>query len=258
VPQTVPLYDCFTDYDRFVHWERRLANELPFIEAQLTACGARRVLDVACGTGQHTIALAQRGYQVTGVDLSTGMIQRARENAASEGLDVRYLVAGFGDLRARLEGHYDALLCLGNSLPHVLTAPALRATLVDFASVLRPGGLLLIQNRNFDAVMAQRARWMSPQSRRQGGREWIFLRFYDFEPEGTLAFNVVTLARQDGEAWAQRVEATRLYPWRYDELVAGVSTAGFEDLHCYGDMSGASFDRESSGNLVFTARTRYP
>jgi SAM-dependent methyltransferase len=251
---TVPLYDSFVDYDRFVHWERRLGSELPFVEAQLARCGARRVLDVACGTGRHAIALARRGYQVTGTDLSVGMIERARDNAAGQGLDVQFAVAGFGDLRARLGGHYDALLCLGNSLPHVLTAPALRSTLIDFASVLRPGGLLLIQNRNFDAVVAQRARWMSPQSRCQEGREWLFLRFYDFEADGTLTFHVVTLEREDGGAWAQRVESTRLYPWQCDELTAAVRAADFEDLHAYGDMAGRPFDRESSGNLVLTAR----
>ena len=79
----VPLYDSFDDYDRFVNWERRLAYELPFIEAQLQAANARRVLDVACGTGQHALALARRGYEVVGADLSAAMIERARENAAA-------------------------------------------------------------------------------------------------------------------------------------------------------------------------------
>lgn len=82
----VPLYDPFSaDYDRFVNWRERLAYELPFLEQQLTAASARRVLDVACGTGMHAIALAQRGYDVTGADLSAGMIERARENAREIG-----------------------------------------------------------------------------------------------------------------------------------------------------------------------------
>jgi hypothetical protein len=46
------MYDDFSsDYDRFVDWPGRLAAELPFIERQLRAVGARRVLDAACGTG---------------------------------------------------------------------------------------------------------------------------------------------------------------------------------------------------------------
>lgn len=48
--QAVPLYDPFSaDYDRFVNWRERLAYELPFIEQQLAASGARRILDTVCG-----------------------------------------------------------------------------------------------------------------------------------------------------------------------------------------------------------------
>ena len=63
------MYDSFSsDYDRFVNWPSRLEAELPFIQAQLDAAGARRVLDAACGTGRHAIALAERGYATAGAD----------------------------------------------------------------------------------------------------------------------------------------------------------------------------------------------
>ncbi|NLS79114.1 MAG: class I SAM-dependent methyltransferase, partial [Chloroflexi bacterium] len=118
----IPLYDDLSqDYDRFVNWGNRLAYELPFIERQLAAVGAKRVLDAACGTGQHALALAQRGYDVTGADLSEGMIAQARQNAARLGVPARFAVAGFGELATQLGGGFDAVLCLGNSLPHLLT-----------------------------------------------------------------------------------------------------------------------------------------
>ncbi|MGA9350091.1 MAG: class I SAM-dependent methyltransferase [Anaerolineae bacterium] len=253
----VPLYDDFSaDYDRFVNWQERLAVELPFIEQQLTASGARRILDAACSTGMHAIALAQRGYEMVGADLSAPMIQRARENAAAAGVEVCFVVAGFGQLTAKVGDGFDALLCLGNSLPHVLTAEALRATLVDFAAVLRPGGLLLVQNRNFDAVMAGRARWMAPQAHREGGREWLFIRFYDFNPDSTLTFNIVTLRRDEAGEWTQQIEATTLRPLRHAELSSAITAAGFSDVSCYGDMNGAPFDPETSSNLIVTAREK--
>jgi len=255
---SVPLYDPFSaDYDRFVNWQGRLAYELPFIEQQLAAAGALRVLDVACGTGMHAIALAQRGYAVTGADLSARMIERAWENAAAAGSDARFVVAGFGELATSVDDGFDALLCLGNSLPHVLTVEALRATLADFAAVLRPGGLLLIQNRNFDAVMANRERWMEPQAHREGSQEWLFIRFYDFNPDGTLAFNVITLRRQGTGEWAQRVETTTLHPWLYGELSRAITAAGFSGLNCYGDMGSTPFDPETSGNLILIANREF-
>lgn len=249
------MYEGFSaDYDRFMDWPARLAAELPFIERQLAAVGARRVLDAACGTGQHAIALAQAGYQVVGADLSPGMVAQARANAAAAGVDVPFHVAGFGQLADRLEGDFDALLCLGNSLPHVLTVDALAQALADFAASLRSGGLLLIQNRNFDAIMAERQRWMPPQPHQEDDAEWLFLRFYDFEPDGTLTFNLVTLRRSRGDGWTQTATSTRLRPLRQRELVAAVEASGFEQVTCWSDLQGGAFDPAQSPNLVVTAR----
>ena len=255
------MYDAFSaDYDHFVDWSSRLAAELPFIEHRLEAAGAGRVLDAACGTGMHAVALARRGYTVVGADLSAGMIDRARANAAAAGTDGRFDVAGFGELGERVGGGFDAVLCLGNSLPHLLTAADVAAALTDFADCLSPQGLLLIQNRNFDAVMADRNRWMGPQAHREGAdgedseREWLFLRFYDFEADGTLTFNVVTLRREGGGEWSQRVTATRLRPLRQGELVGAATEAGFGEITCWGDLQGSPYDADRSGNLVLTAR----
>lgn len=249
------MYDDFSsDYDRFVHWPGRLTAELPFIEQELQAVGARRVLDAACGTGMHAIALARQGYEAVGADLSAGMIERARANAPSEGMDVGFEVAGFGELSTRVGTGFDGVLCLGNSLPHLLTSADLAAALANFTACLRPGGLLLIQNRNFDAILERGERWMEPQARQEGEMEWLFLRFYDFEPDGTLTFNLVTLRRERGGEWSQQVAVTRLRPLRQKELMAALSDAGFGAIVCYGDVSGASFDPEASGNLIVTAR----
>ncbi|MDY6874758.1 MAG: methyltransferase domain-containing protein [Chloroflexota bacterium] len=249
------MYEDFSsDYDRFVNWPGRLAVELPFIEHQLLMGGAHRVLDAACGTGMHTIALAQRGYVAVGADLSAGMIERARANAITAGIPVQFEVSGFGELSAQFGTGFDALLCLGNSLPHLLTSKDLAVTLADFAACLRPDGLLLIQNRNFDAVLAHRQRWMELQTHREGDAEWLFLRFYDFEPDGTLTFNLMTLRREGVNKWSQHVAATRLWPLRQEELTTALVQTGFGDIVRYGDLSGAPFDSESSGNLVVTAR----
>ena len=125
----VPFYDALaSDYDRFVNWEGRLAHELPLLERLFASHDVRRVLDAACGTGHHAIALARRGYHAVGADLSAAMIEQARRNAAAAGVEARFAVAGFGGLAA-LGETFDAVLCLGNSLPHLLTEKALAEAL---------------------------------------------------------------------------------------------------------------------------------
>jgi len=253
------MYDDFSeDYDRFVNWDNRLALELPFIEKQINSLNITpgrpiNVLDTACGTGMHAIALERRGYKVVGADSSDKMIQQARENTASSGVEVEFAAVGFQELAQ----HYkdvDVILCLGNSLPHVLTPSDLSLTLNEFASCLRPNGLLLIQNRNFDAVMAKHERWMEPQSYREESKEWIFLRLYDFDEDGLLTFHMITLSRSENEEWRMKANSTRLNPIRRDEMLAFLRQSGFGNIVCYGGMEEKPFIPEESGNLVVVAR----
>jgi glycine/sarcosine N-methyltransferase len=250
------MYDSFSsDYDRFVDWPARLKVELPFLEGQLRADGAHRVLDAACGTGQHAIALARLGFDATGADLSANMVARAKENARAADAPVDFKQAGFGELTRAFGDHsFDAIICLGNSLPHVLTPAALMASLRDFRECLRPGGLLIIQNRNFDSVLASRQRWMEPQAHREGQEEWLFMRFSDFEADGLLTFHVVTLHRRAGGAWGQSTVSTQLWPQTQAKLVRALTDAEFSTPTLYGDMGGAAFEPASSGNLVIVSR----
>ena len=249
---SVPLYDDLSvDYDRFIDWPRRLARELPVLEALLASYGVERVLDAACGTGGHVLALRERGYLADGADLSAEMIAQARAQAQARGQEAGFWVAGFGELATRVPGPYDALLCLGNSLPHVLTGDEVRQALRDMAQVLRDGGLLVIQNRNYDRVWQSHDRYMPLLQHRDGDREWLFFRFMDFHEEG-LTFNVVTLAR-DGGNWSYRVGSTELRPIQQGELARELDAAGLAPVDWWGGYDRAAFDPERSGDLIAVA-----
>jgi len=249
-----PLYDDFAeDYDRFVNWPARLAFEMPFFREVLRQNGARTVLDVACGTGQHAIVLAREGFAVTATDLSEPMIERARANAAAAGIDVTFHTLEFGQHAAHLAGPFDAITCLGNSLPHLLTEKELRIALCDFAAILRPGGTLIIQNRNFDRVLAQQQRFMPPETHREGEREWLFVRFYDWQGE-RLRFNVVRLRREGEGEWSARIGATWLRPWRRDEIEGLLRETGFEIAAAYGSYRQEPFDPIESSDLILSAK----
>ena len=63
-------------------------GECDFIEKEIAYNKAAKILDIGCGTGRHTIELTKRGYNVVGVDLSESMLQRARQKAAEENLNI--------------------------------------------------------------------------------------------------------------------------------------------------------------------------
>jgi glycine/sarcosine N-methyltransferase len=260
------MYNSFSqEYDHFVNWSNRLALELPFLMEQINTVVDKpaksiRVLDIATGTGMHAIALAQKGYNASGMDISEGMVTIARQNAAAVNADVFFTTAAFGKIAERSkimpEGKgqpFDVVLCLGNSLPHVEDISALKTTLRDFSACLRSGGLLILQNRNFDSVLEKKERWMEPQSYKKEEGEVIFLRFYDFLPDGHIQFNIITLKQTAEGQWNQSIMETRLFPITCDMLVTVLEGSGFSRINVYGALSNTPFDSQTSGNLVITA-----
>jgi glycine/sarcosine N-methyltransferase len=257
------MYDKLASiYDYFVNWDSRLAYEIPFLEQQLRTLGEDpsqiRVMDSACGTGHHAIALANIGFQVSGSDLYPEMVSLADANARSADAKVIFRTAGFGSINETFKqpGGFDAVLCLGNSLPHVSSEADLEKALLDFKQLLRPGGLLLLQMRNFDKVMQEKNRWMEPQSVKDGSTEWLFLRFYDFEANGMIQFNILSLHRKADAPWHTQFTSTHLLPIYSDKLSKELISLGFRDVRLYGNLAAEPYAASSSGDLVLLANKK--
>ena len=87
----------------------------------------------------------------------------------------------------------------------------------------------------------------------EGEMEWVFQRFYDFQADGLIRFNIVTLKRSDGADWRAALTSTLLRPQLQKELVDALSSTGFGEILSFGSLGGDPFDPLNSGNLVLTA-----
>jgi glycine/sarcosine N-methyltransferase len=253
------FYDSLgSDYDRMVSWKARLAREEEFFQRVFEQNSVHSVLDAACGTGVHAVGFARRGVRAAGADLSPAMIDQARENARAAGVDVDLQVAAFGRLADRFTGLFDAVTCLGNSLPHLIDDPSLAAALTDFRSLLRPGGVLVIQNRNYDRLLRERQRFMPVSAREDVEGETLFLRITDFLPsaEGgseTIEFTLVTLKKRSG-TWSQSARTTPLRAMRRVTLEHALTVSGFSSVQVYGSFTMAPYDAPDTGDLVAVAK----
>jgi 2-polyprenyl-3-methyl-5-hydroxy-6-metoxy-1,4-benzoquinol methylase len=88
-------------------------GECDFIEKETGFDKSKRILDIGCGTGRHTIELAKRGYDVTGVDLSKAQIARAREKSAAQNLETRFEIQDARSLTFSHEYDLAIMLCEG-------------------------------------------------------------------------------------------------------------------------------------------------
>lgn len=254
------LYEIMND------WPSRLALELPFIQRALEQAGAQAVLDVACGSGHHAIALAREGYRVAGADISSQMIELARCNVAQAGVSVHLEQSGFADL-ARFSQAFDAVLCLGNSLPHVLTEAEQLSTLKAMRDRLRPGGVLILQNLNYDLRWKSRPRFFALNSATLQGRPVLIWRMADYHdpgarvpglsepcPEpGLITFHIATIEQDENGAWQASVKSTLQRPLFAADLTRRLRQAGFQSITTFGGMDASPFDAGSSPDLVIVA-----
>src|SRR5664279_1550076 len=94
-------------YRDLIAWPERLQREAPLLQRVLAPAPSRRVLDLDCGSGEHTRFLNSLGFEVTGVDASTSQLESAR-GAEPGG---RYLQAGLTDLERCLEAGQGGAIC---------------------------------------------------------------------------------------------------------------------------------------------------
>jgi 2-polyprenyl-6-hydroxyphenyl methylase/3-demethylubiquinone-9 3-methyltransferase len=116
---------------------------LGYIAERCKLRGAR-VLDVGCGAGLLSEALAREGAQVTALDLAPELVEIAKLHLLESGLKVDYRLQSVEDIAAQMPGTFDAITCM-EMLEHV---PDPSSVLMACASLLKPGGRLFVSTLN--------------------------------------------------------------------------------------------------------------
>lgn len=235
------------DYDSMTRFDSRLEGMRRTLEPLVTDGPIRVALDVACGTGIATLALAQLGVDATGTDLNPDMINGAKKNAAKYDVpQLKFELAGMGEPFSEIRSDYDAVFCLGNSIPHVLDAAMFEATCIHFYNILRPGGKLIIQLKNFEMLLINGERYVG--AHRDGDREYV--RFYDFA-EDTVNFNILRLDWDNTTAVKHDLISTTLKTYQRRDFENALRS--FSTLEFYSTLTFEPFEPLASSDLVVVA-----
>ncbi len=140
-------------WDELIDWESRKSSEGDFFINILKERNAKRVLDVATGTGFHSVRLLEAGFEVVSADGSPEMLAKAFENARKRGYILRTVQADWRFLNRDIHEQFDAVICLGNSFTHLFSEHDRRKALAEFYATLEHDGVLVLDQRNYDDIL---------------------------------------------------------------------------------------------------------
>lgn len=220
--------------------------QLQFFKQLVDSEGFTSALDLACGTGTYTLEFARWGLQAKGLDLSEEMIAQARHKAEAEGLTVEYQVGDMSQLPETLD-NYDLVICIGNSLVHLLSTAEINKALQSFAQALKPKGKLVLQIVNYDRILDQQLAGLPLISRPEAGL--TFERIYHHREDGLIDFeSVLTVA---GESWRSSVP---LFPLRRKPLEQLVQAAGLTVEAVYGGFNQSPLNDQAQALVLVASK----
>ena len=243
-----PIYDRINgelDYSAWADFiEENIRRYNPNMPTEL-------VLDLGCGTGRMTLELARRGYDMTGVDLSSEMLDVARASAEREGLSDRMLWLMQDITELELYGTVELAVSCLDTLNHLTSRAELVRCLSLVHNYLVPDGLFLFDingKRKFEEIYADNSYVMEEE-----GAFCVWQNSYN--PKSRLCDFYITLFKEEDGRYARydELEQERMYTLR--SMKSALSECGFELVGAYSDFNFTEAT-DASERIYITARCK--
>lgn len=219
------LYDLIADnYETIFPIE---SEKIDFIKKLCPP--SARIFDAGCATGGLAIRLCKEGYSVLGVDLNNKMIELAKKAAAQNlgtNADINFKTAGITDITEF--GTFNAVLCFGNTLPHLPNEHIVSAFFHSVQKSLSDRGLFLFQILNYDKILSDK----KIDFRVMETAAFIFKRHYEFLLGGKIKFIIEFTDKKRNKT---HLGSTILLPLIQQPLCALLHKAGFKSVRAYSD-----------------------
>ncbi len=241
-----PVYDAINGSVDYEQWADFYERELHRFEIGKTSL----VLDLGCGTGSMTLALARRGYDMTGIDISPEMLNVARARAEKAGVSERILWLCQDMTEFELYGTVEAVVSCLDSVNHLLSRDEVRDCFALVHNYLSPGGIFMFDLNSpykFRTIYGDRAYLFEEK-----GYVCAWQNAFR-EKSGICDFSISLFLREKDGRY------TRFDEWQREKMYTPAAIerilreTGFTLLSVAGDTDGNP-PTDESHRLYFTAR----
>lgn len=211
-------------------------GECDFLENELAKDTSKKILDIGCGTGRHSIELTQRGYEVLGVDLSENMLEKARKKASAANLNILFEQQDARKLPYKEEFDCAIMLCEGGF--SLMETDEMNFAILQSASKsLKTGGKFIFTCLNglfplFNSVKEFMEKENTEGQANYSNHSFNLMTFRDH--------NITSLTDDDGSEMSLECNERYYVP---SEITWQLKSLGFKKIDIFGAKLGA-FSRE--------------
>jgi ubiquinone/menaquinone biosynthesis C-methylase UbiE len=239
-------------YDR-IYWSKDYGREARFLVELFRRNGVtgKRLLEVGCGTGNHTKVFAGKGYRVTALDISGDVLDIARRKVRK---GARFVQGDMRRLDASIEGGYDAAVCLFSTISYNTTNLDLRRTLGGIFRHLNEGGILAFDTHFTKEAFLDgyRGEDIFDDGRVIGARLSVSKRRASV---GEISFTY--LIKDGPRVITLRNDIHRLGLFSPNELLESMKEAGFTETRAYSDWTFRKAGNSTAfKDIIFVGRKR--
>ncbi|MDO5152688.1 MAG: class I SAM-dependent methyltransferase [Eubacteriales bacterium] len=248
------LYDRADIYDLLENDPTRYSITKKHWETILAGKSIKTLLDVSIGSGNLTLPLLDLGIALSGSDLSENMLQKCREKAAAKSGTIDLRVSDFRELTKAFSQQFDCVASTGNSLPYV-TNSEISDVLAQMDALVRPGGYLYFDLRNWDRILRTRQRFYLYNPVFHGDTRVNLVQAWDYNSDGTMDFNLLFTFEKENRIIQKEIFQEHYHPVSQKLLLDKLSEMGYAspEVYCMPAQAGA-FDGEKHDWYAVIAR----
>jgi 2-polyprenyl-3-methyl-5-hydroxy-6-metoxy-1,4-benzoquinol methylase len=246
------IYEGFAQFfakGSYPAYSQRIADALPSLLQELGS-KPQNILDIACGEGTFAVAMAKRGFRVTGIDQSAAMLKLAKAKVQREGVQVSLRQQDMRHLS--FEPEFDLVTCWYDSLNYLLDLKDMQATFDGVARALKPEGFFIFDVNTIHWLSLLARRYACVVERETADIFQVHRHTYDAE-HNIATFHIIGFAKEKNH-WTRMEEVHRERGYTPEELRTCLRNARLQERACWEKLQKRSPPTPKSRRMYFVVQ----